>query len=417
MKTSALENQIEGLKRLTSDTASETKIRSEDVDFSSNCRNIVARPGLGILVLPSVIAVFVICFLIWAGNANLEEVTRGSGRVIPSKPIQVIQSLEGGIVSEINVEVGQKIEKGYELLRIQDEIFSSQYRENLTRKNILTARIARLKAEADGAAELLFSPEVSRDLIEIETALFEKRRADYLSTLEGLQTRLTLAKKEQDFVKKSGGAVSKLDIIKAEREIALLNAEIKALTTKTQREAMEQYDQFRSELELLILAILRDKDRLDRTLIKSPVTGTVNILNIDSEGRVISSGEEIMEIVPADESLLVEVNIRPSDIAFIRYGDEATVKFTAYDFSIYGGLTGKVEYISADTVADEESNQVYQIRVRTQSNSLGTDEKGDDLAMLPGMVAEVDILTGKKTVLDYLLKPVNRARQKAFRER
>ena len=407
------------LRKLSADAELKcaTKISQEDIDFAANFKDLVSHPGLGILVLPSVIALVVCVFFFWAAHANLEEVTRGNGRVIPSKPIQVIQSLEGGIISEIYVGVGEQVKKGDHLLRIRDEIFSSQYRENLTKRNILAARIVRLEAEAHAKDLLEFPTDLNDDFTKTESDLFEKRKADYETTLAGLESRYELAKKERDYVKKSGGAVSEVDKINAARECAVLEAEINTLKTKTQREAMEQLDQNQSELEVLDLAILRDKDRLDRTLITSPVDGTIHTFNIDSAGRVIGSGEEIMEIVPADESLLVEVDIRPSDIAFVRPGAEATVKFTAYDFSIYGGLQGTVEYISADTVDDEEGNPFYHIRVRTRSNSLGKNKEGKDLAMLPGMVTEVDILTGKKTVLDYLLKPINRARQRAFRER
>jgi len=156
---------------------------------------------------------------------------------------------------------------------------------------------------------------------------------------------------------------------------------------------------------------------LDRTLIVSPVRGTINTVEIDSVGRVIASGDPIMEIVPPDDTLLVEADIRPADIAFIRPGHEVMVKFTAYDFSIYGGLKGKVEQISVDTITDEEGEKFYQIKVRTNEATLGKDKQGEELDIIPGMVAEVDILTGKKSVLTYLLKPINRTRERAFRER
>ena len=189
---------------------------------------------------------------------------------------------------------------------------------------------------------------------------------------------------------------------------------------------MEQFDKDRADLEVLVEAIKRDKDRLDRTIIRSPVRGVVNKIHINTVGRVVGSGADIMAIVPSDDTLLIEANIGPADIAFIRPGEKVNVKFTAYDFSRYGGLDGKVERIGVDTVTDESSRQArqgqpaasyYPITVRTEKNSLGKDHNGNELPIIPGMVVEVDILTGKKTVLEYLLMPLNRARERALRER
>ena len=389
---------------------------SDDIDFVSDCRSLLKKPSR-LFLLPFIVLVSLAALVYWASLAELEEVTRGQGKVIPSRSVQKIQSLEGGILEEIFVEEGDIVEKGQPLLRIRDEIYSSSYRENLARRDVLAARVVRLKAEAHGAESLDFPEGIRPDLIELESTLFQKRREDYEATLDALEKRLALSRQEESYLRSAGRAVSKVDLTRAKKEGAELLGEMHTLKTSFERDAMEQYDKDRAELEAMTLAILRDKDRLDRTLITSPVRGTVNDVHIDSVGRVIASGEEIMEIVPLDETLLIEADVRPSDIAFIRPGQEAMVKFTAYDFSIYGGLKGKIEQISVDTIQDEEGESFYQIKVRTEKATLGKDKAGEELEIIPGMVSEVDILTGKKSVLTYLLKPINRARERAFRER
>jgi adhesin transport system membrane fusion protein len=406
------------------------RISEADLDFVTNARALVSRNHGHDLRgwLPWLSVVLVALLAWWSSWAELEEVTRGIGKVIPSKSVQLIQSLEGGIVDKILVEEGQAVQEGQELMRIQDAIYDSAYQENISRKEVIEARIARLKAEADHADTVKF-PEVTRsELTAIEQKLFESRRADYLTTESSLKERLDLARQEEvpliEGTKTK--AVSLLELIRVQKEIATLQGELSTLRTKYERLAMEEYDKNRSELEALIQAIKRDKDRLDRTVIMSPVRGIVNKIHINTIGRVIGSGEDIMEIVPADDTLLIEANIRPSDIAFVRPGQNAKVRFTAYDFAVYGSLDGKVERIGVDTVTAPNSGggqeadvnaSYYSIRVRTDSNTLGRDRRGEDLAIIPGMVSEVDIVTGKKTILSYLLRPFNRAMERALRER
>ncbi|MDF1811158.1 MAG: HlyD family type I secretion periplasmic adaptor subunit [Verrucomicrobiales bacterium] len=409
----------EELEKLTrpAETGNSKALRSEDIDFTADCRNLVRRKNGKVFMLPGILLLCIASLTFWAAHAELEEVTRGLGKVIPSKSVQTIQSLEGGILAELLVREGEIVEQGQALLRIRDDIYSSSYEENLARRDVLAARIVRLEAEADSLSELDFPEGIRPDLMQSETKLFVKRRKDYETTLAALEERLALAQREEQYLASAGRAVSKVEITRAKKEGAELQGEIRSLKTRSEREAMEQFDADRAELEALNLALLRDKDRLDRTLLTSPVRGTVNTIYIDSVGRVIASGESIMEIVPLDETLLIEANVRPSDIAFIRPGHETMVKFTAYDFSIYGGLKGNVEQISVDTIKDEEGESFYQIKVRTTESTLGKDKDGNQLTIIPGMVAEVDVLTGRKSVLTYLLKPINRAKQRAFRER
>jgi adhesin transport system membrane fusion protein len=293
---------------------------------------------------------------------------------------------------------------------------------------MLEARLIRLKAEADRRPELQFAEGTRADLTATERNLFEKRRNDYMTTEAALKGRLDLAKREEGLLQEGmkSRAISPVELIRVQKEIAELQGSLGTLHSAFERQAMEQFDKDRAELEALVQAIKRDKDRLDRTVIRSPVRGVVNKIYINTVGRVVGSGADIMAIVPSDDTLLIEANIGPADIAFIRPGEKANVKFTAYDFSRYGGLDGVVERIGVDTVTDEASRQsrqgqpalsYYPIMVRTEKNSLGKDRNGRELAIIPGMVVEVDILTGKKTVLNYLLMPLNRARERALRER
>ena len=399
------------------DLSHQSSVRPEDVDFVSDCRKLLKKPGRGTHRLPVIILLCMVALGYWASRAELEEVTRGQGKVIPSSSVQVIQSLEGGIVEEMYVREGDIVEKDQPLLRIRDQIYSSSYQENLTKRDVLAARLVRLQAEADSAADLKFPLGIRQDLIELQTKLFEKRNHDHEVTIKTLEKRLALSRMEEKYLTSAGRAISKIELTRVRKEAAELEGEITTLQSKREREAMEQYERDCAELEAMDLAILRDKDRLDRTLIRSPVRGTINTVHIDSTGRVVASGVDIMEVVPLDDTLLVEANVRPSDIAFIHPGHEATVKFTAYDYSIYGGLKGKVEQISVDTITDDQGESFYQIKVRTAGATLGRDKEGKELEIIPGMVAEVDVLTGQKSVMTYLLKPINRARQKAFRER
>ncbi len=416
--------------------AGNARLAEEDLDFVHDARALLKRRRRGLKSwTPWLALVLVGIFFWWASWAEIDEVTLGHGKVIPSKSVQIIQSLEGGILEEIYVEEGQTVEAGQDLVRIRDAIFASSYSENLSRRDILEARLIRLKAEADRALEIHFPDGIRADLAAMERLMFQKRRTDWMTTESSLLSRLELVKQEENLLATGtlSKAISPIEHIRAQKEMAQLEGDLRTLHSTFERQAMEQMDKDRTEYEALVQAIKRDKDRLDRTVIKSKVRGIVNKIDINTVGRVVASGADIMSIVPSDDTLLIEANIKPSDIAFIRPGEKARVKFTAYDFSIYGGLDGKVERIGVDTVTDlpgrpgratqptaqgqQQNASYYPITVRTEKNSLGLDRKGQELAIIPGMVAEVDILTGKKSVLTYLLMPLNRGRERALRER
>ncbi|RBP46031.1 adhesin transport system membrane fusion protein [Roseimicrobium gellanilyticum] len=421
----------------TSGTAKSRRdiVENEDADFVQGARVLLSRRGRKLRALGPWLAVGAVgLFIWWASHAEIDEVTRGHGKVIPSQAVQIIQSLEGGILEELHVVEGQTVEVGQPLVRIRDVIFASNYQENVARREVLEARLVRLQAEAERSPELTFPPDVRAELVATEGKLFEKRKADRLATQASLESRLKLMRREEELLQTGAAsrAVSPIELIRTQKEIAAVVGDLQTLNSNFERLAMEQLDKDRVEYESVVQAIKRDKDRLDRTIIRSEVHGIVNKIYINSVGRVVPSGADIMAIVPLDDTLLLEAYIKPSDIAFLSPGANARVKFTAYDFSIYGGLDGEVERIGADTVTDEpgrparsaaglgvsrQEASYYPISVRTHKNTLGLDKNGRQLSIIPGMVAEVDVITGKKTILNYLLSPVYRAKERALRER
>jgi len=403
------------------------KIGAQDQSFLDESKKafLLESPKWSNVLLYGIIA-FLIVGIIWAKFAILDEVTSGQGKVIPSSQIQVIQNLEGGILSEIFVREGDTVEKGQVLVRIDDTRFASRYREGRAKYLSLLASTARLKAEESGKTSVDYPEVVKQEaphLIGIENDLFNQHREQLLSNLSTLTQSYKLAQEELDITKPlvEEGLMSQLELIRLQRDVNEIKGKIEQAKEEFESVAHGEYNKQQSELSQLTEALLAMEDRMVRTTVRSPVKGTVKKVNIATIGGVIQPGMDIMEIVPLEDTLLIEAKIRPKDIAFIHPGQKAIVKFTAYDYSIYGGLDGVVEYISADTIEEEDKQAMpqdesfYKILVRTNTNHLGTDTK--PLPIIPGMVCTVDILTGKKSVLDYILKPIFKARQSALRER
>jgi membrane fusion protein, adhesin transport system len=436
--------------------------RREDAEYA------LGRDGAELLwprgfahLLLAAIAAFFLLFFAWASWATLDEVTRGDGRVIPSSHIQVVQNLEGGIVSAILVREGDIVEQGQVLLRIDNVRAASDLRENRKRHLALLGALTRLRAEVE-EAEIDFAPQVlaeAGDVARSERALFDARQqalASELAILRSqaaqreqelveLQRRLTQLKGSHELALEelkiteplaARRIVPQIDLLRLKREVNDLEGELETTRLGIERVELASHEadrrieekalSFRAEAqrELVVLQseaaaleekITADADRVERTDVRSPVRGTIKQLFINTVGGVIQPGEDLVEIVPLEDTLLVEAKVRPADIAFLRPGQAATVKVTAYDFSIYGGLKAVVEGISADTITDEDGERFYRIRVRTTGSML--EKAGTPLPIIPGMTTEVDILTGEKTVLDYLLKPILRARHNALRER
>lgn len=396
--------------------------------------------------------------LLWATFATVDEIARGSGKVIPSRQVQVIQAVDGGVVAEILVREGQTVEAGQSLFLIDETRFVSSLRENRVQYLALLAKAARLRALAENAPFVL-PPEIVKEdprLVEEERSMYAARRSELDAQL-GI-ARQQLAQRNQELIEvrsrreqaaqgydltarelamtkplAASGAVSDVELLRLERDvsryrgerdqagaqIARLQSSIVEASRKVQELEIVFRNQMRNELgeTMAQLNSLSEgstalSDRVQHANVKSPVKGTVKRLLVTTVGGVLQPGKEIVEIVPTDDDLLLETRISPKDIAFLWPGQKAMVRFTAYDFAIYGGLDAVVDQIAADTVTDDDGNAYYLVRVRTLKSSLGK-----ELPIIPGMVAEVDIMTGKKSVLAYLLKPVTRAKSVAFTER
>ncbi|MCK1792443.1 HlyD family type I secretion periplasmic adaptor subunit [Pseudomonas violetae] len=405
---------------------------------------------------------FFLFLLVWANFAVIDEVTKGDGKAIPSSKIQKIQNLEGGIVAELFVSEGQIVEAGAPLIRLDDTRFASNVGETEADRLAMLLRVERLSAEVDDRP-LNFSAEVLKAVpgqAASEESLYISRRQQLHDEIGGLKEQLIQRQQElREFTSKQSqyrnglalqrqeinmseplvaqGAVSPVEVLRlkraevetlgqldattlaiprAESAIKEVQRKIDETRGKFRSEALTQLNEARTDLNKARATGKALEDRVSRTLVTSPVRGIVNKLLVNTIGGVIQPGSDLVEIVPLDDTLLVEAKIRPQDIAFLHPGQEATVKFTAYDYTIYGGLKAKLEQIGADTITDEDKKTTYYvIKLRTDKSHLGTDEK--PLLIIPGMVASVDIITGKKTVLSYLLKPIIRARAEALHER
>lgn len=440
--------------------------RSQDLEFASEYDAALRRgvPKAAVLSVLAILA-FVAALIGWSHWAMLDEVTRGDGRVIPSSKTQLVQSLEGGILKELLVRAGDRVAKGDILARLDDTGFSANLGELKAKQLTLQAAVTRLHHEASGDLTLtpVFPDEVKAAaplLVENETQLFLSRRSsletamavqkerveqrqrelnEIRASLARLQEGLRLAgedmKLKEPLAKR--GIVPKTEIIRLQRDIADTEGQIAVLyetipktessireaegeiavqQEKFRQEARTEISRMEAELSIVLETLRAASDRVVRADIRAPVDGIVNKINSNTVGGVVQAGETMMEIVPLEDSLFVEAKIRPADIAFIHPKQAAVIKITAYDFSVYGGLEGEVELISADSVYDEEAREsFYLVTIKTLRAQLR--EGKEELPIIPGMVASVDILTGKKSVLDYLLKPINKARQEALRER
>ncbi|EOG1782828.1 HlyD family type I secretion periplasmic adaptor subunit [Vibrio parahaemolyticus] len=456
------------------------KLSNDELDFvdDKTAALLLNTPNSARLMLWVMVLFFVAAFG-WASWAQIDQVTVGQGKVIPSSQIQVVQNLEGGLVKEILVKEGQLVKKGQQLLLIDDTRFRSDYREREQQVANLTASVLQLSASINSVAvnrdfniqdweksvvldygKLTFPPVLE----ETQPQLTQRQKAEYREDLDNLRNQLSVidqqveqkqqdlveiearvrnlrqsyqyAKKELDITQPLAdeGVVPRIELLKLQRQVndtrrEMTSSELKIpviksaikesmlnridVALKFRSEQQKKLNNAQDQLSALVESAVGLEDRVNRTVVVSPVTGKIKTLNVNTVGGVIQPGMDIVEIVPTEDTLLVEAKIAPKDIAFLRPNLNAIVKFTAYDFTKYGGLVGELEHISADTTQDEEGNSFYIVRVRTEKTSFGQDA---DLPIIPGMTASVDIITGKRTVLEYLLKPILSAKTNALKE-
>ena len=438
----------------------------EDLDFVRDARVAVRRSGASVSSFFLITCVaFLVAAVGWAYYAELEEVTRGDGRVIPSSKTQMIQNLEGGIIKSILVREGDRVSEGQILGQIDDTSAASNLGELRAKELGLSARVERLRFEASGteSGTLRFDEDFRKQaprVFESEQALFAVRSqalqnqlkilderfkqrqqelAEVRENLTRLRNNVRIANEELELKEPlaARGIVSRTDLLRLQRDISDLTGELAATAESLPRieaairEAQEAKHEktlgFRqtaqaeltstlAELSIVRQSLHAAKDKVNRTDMRSPVDGIVNKIHVNTVGGVVRIGEPIMEITPIEENLLIEARIDPKDVAFVRPGQDATVKLTAYDFTVFGSINGKVDVISSDSILDKSDNtSYYLVIIRTDQAYL---RKGKEtLPIIPGMVASVDIITGKKSVLEYLLKPIVKARYEALRER
>lgn len=359
-------------------------------------------------------------FIAWASLFHLDEVTTGSGKVIPSSHEQVIQSLEGGIIHSLMVREGDIVERGQQLAQLDRTKTESSVLESESRLNAALATAARLKAEVNDT-ELTFPEELDDDveLVKQETALYQARRESLEKGLAGLRQGAELVQRELSLTRPlvTQGAASKVEVLRLERQKNELENKITEMKNQYYVRAREELAKANAEIEAQRSVMKGREDSLTRLTFNAPVRGIVKDIDVTTVGGVIPPNGKLMSLVPLDDQMVIEAKISPRDVAFIHPGQKALVKVTAYDYSIYGGLEGEVTMISPDTLQDEVKRDVYYYRVyiRTDSNHL-TNKQGQEFPVFPGMIATVDIKTGSKTILDYLLKPLNKAKE-ALRER
>ncbi len=372
-----------------------------------------------------ILAVFLVVLLVWAYNSNVEEVTRGQGSVIPSSREQIIQSLDPGTLSEMLVKEGDLVEKGQVLLRLDDTRSSAVLRESQAKVESLEAVTARLQAEAYGTS-LIFPENLSDKVIKREKSFYIAKKRSLEQSIRGLRRSKALLDREIRISAPivAQGAMSEVELLRMKRQSSELQLQILEKQNHYTTQANDELVKAQSELAQARENMAVRADPVERSYIRAPLKGIVKNIRINTIGGVISAGQDIMEIVPFDDELIIEAYISPRDVGYVSIGMDAVVKLTAYDYAIYGGLTGKVILLSPSTLRDEkrasnlnlnQGEAYYKVLVKTNDNTL-TDRNGKALTILPGMGATVDIKTGEKTIFQYLIKPITRMKQ-ALRER
>ncbi|WP_418759239.1 HlyD family type I secretion periplasmic adaptor subunit [Erwinia aphidicola] len=366
------------------------------------------------------LALMLLSFVLWANFYTLDEVTTGTGKVIPSSHEQIVQSLEGGIVHSINVQEGEVVERGQRLAQLDRTKTESGVQESLSRLHAALATAARLTAQINDTP-LVFPPELNNepDLVKSETELYNSSRNSLEKQLSGLKQGVALIRRELAMTKPlvKQGAASDVEVLRLQRQINEMESKATDLETQYHVRAGEELAKANAEIETQRSVILGRKDSLNRLDFFSPVKGIVKNIEVNTVGGVIPPNGMLMTLVPIDDQMLVEAQISPRDVAFIHPGQKAKVKITAYDYSIYGSLDGEVTTISPDTIQDDVRRDVYYYRVKIKTNANYLENKHHEkFYIFPGMIATVDIKTGNKSILDYLLKPLNKMNE-ALRER
>lgn len=428
-------------------------------------RNIHDNPPFFARLILGLCALMIVAFVAWAAFADIDEIARGEGKVIPVSKTQIIQSSEPGIVQQINVNLGQVVHKGDMLVQLDNTTTASTLGESVAKARSLGAKVERLALEEAGAfdAQFVCPADIlatAKTVCDNEEKLFEADRASYKNKLDVLHQRLKQhqneldearanidrltqnivgAQKQYDLLRPLGEKklVAQTEVLKVQRDLVDLQGQLKVyvesldrlhaaineatlqvadLGLQLRQQALTDKGQALSELSVVDETIRGASDRVKHTDIRSPVDGIVNTLEVNTIGAYVDAGKVIAGVVPTADILLIEAKISPRDVAFVRIGQPAVIKISAYDFSIFGALDGKVVNISADSLVEKDKNETYYlVRIKTDKSALERD--GKHYPIIPGMVASAEIMTGRKTILAYLMKPINKARSEALTER
>lgn len=411
---------------LKKDLLSERSPRTEDEDFISDTKAaLLTQTSVAASLFLYVISALVIIFLIWAYFAPIDQNVTGIGKVIPASQVKIIQSLDGGIITQIDVREGQMVKKNQVLAQLDTTRYKADYEQTNAQYSALTGMVSRLQAEVYGEKEIKFPEGFATtypDIVKRETQLFETRNEALTNDLTLLKDNYESSEKQAKLMKEGvdKGYVAKIDYLRI--QLTANDARQKWQTRKNQfyESAWTELNQRNAQLEAAKQQLTSLKDKITHATIISPVNGIIKKINITTIGGVIQPGVDVMEIVPLEDTLLVEAKVSPADIAFIHLKQPVSVKITAYDYSIYGDLKGEVENISADTIEDKQTTYsankfYYLIDVRTKQSYIL--HHGEKLPIMPGMAATVSILTGKKTVMQYLLKPLIKAKMEGLHEK
>ena len=402
------------------------RVQSKDLELLNDLNAALqTERHTGLFWTIGLLFVFMVVFVFWAYHSHVEEVTRGQGSVIPTSREQILQSLDPGTIKEMLVKEGDIVEKGQILLRLDDTRSSAILRESEAKVANLEAMSARLRAESYGT-EIKFPNGISESLKHRERAAYVARRRAVDEAVAGLQTSKAMLDREIAITAPmvAEGVMSEVELLRMRRQSSDLALQIDEKRNQYAADANNELVRVESELAQAKENMAMRADPVDRSLIRAPLKGIVKNIKINTVGGVVQAGQDIMEIVPLNDKLLVEAYIRPQDVAFVHPGLAAIVKITAYDYALYGGLEGKVTLISPDTLRDKTrpselnlnpEEAYYRILVETHQNSL-TDKNGQPMPIIPGMIASVDVKTGEKTIFQYLIKPITRMKQ-ALQER
>jgi len=447
-----------------------SKEERHDIGFvHSSYGHYFDKPKKSLDAMFLLIMLLIIGLVVWASIAEVDEMTRGDGKVIPSSKIQKVQSLDGGIISEILIKTGQHVKQGQALMKIDTTRFQASVEEVKDERLALIAKKSRLNAQLafnprKKIPKIKFPKEVAskKKIVNVENKVFKnnidehrsalkilelqfeqkvQEKKEIVSKINQLRKSLNLAKKQLNTISRmvKSGSKSKVELLNMQKELNQLEGDLETSElslsrselsiSEAENKIVEKVKTFRSEsykeiqevdiqLNKIESRLVSESDKLDKTTVRSPVNGVIKQININTIGGVVKSGVDLIEIVPDSDVLLVEAKIDPKDIAFISPAQKAVVKLTAYDFTVYGGLDGKIIEISADSIKDTESKDgksFYQIVIQTEKNAL--ERNGERLPIIPGMITSVDIVTGKKTIMDFFLKPIIKIKEGSLHER